>query len=483
MFCHRHHCWPAILCLAISVPAEARVSVTTASLQLHFDPHGQLVEAVACHPDCADAAVRRVTLSAPEGLVAFEGAEGAGWSVTQRDRRRSRVLEFSGPGGRLLRWSIPKEGYGIGVTAEGLGALTLQSGDSLQPRPAAGFGNWLEQVRYVAIDLDGARQFGLDDAEAASIQAEWAGFRNRFWALLASADFASGFQLSAGEGNAHPRVVRPTSGASQRLLLYFGPVERRELAAVDVLLQQMQYSGLWFWLRWICFALLYLLTWVHGVGFGWGVSIVLLSVLVNVLMRPLSRMAERLQRQVHVTEARLAPELARIRQCWHGEEQAARIIALYRSEGVHPLYSVKSLLGVAIVIPVFIGAFDMLAGNIHLLHTPFLWIEDLSRPDAIARLPFELPYFGAELNLLPFLMTGLSVLASVLHRPAAQHPDLRRRQRRNMIGLAAAFFVLFYTFPAGMVLYWTANNLIAVGKGLWERLHLAGRLVRRRAET
>ena len=107
--------------------------------------------------------------------------------------------------------------------------------------------------------------------------------------------------------------------------------------------------------------------------------------------------------------------------------------------------------------------------NIHLLNTGFLWISDLSRPDDLFRLPLRLPFFGAEFNLLPFLMTGLSVVASALHNPLSLDAGLRRKQVRNMVLLAIAFFVLFYTFPAGMVLYWTTNNLISVIKSLWAR--------------
>jgi membrane protein insertase Oxa1/YidC/SpoIIIJ len=88
-------------------------------------------------------------------------------------------------------------------------------------------------------------------------------------------------------------------------------------------------------------------------------------------------------------------------------------------------------------------------------------------------LPFGLPFFGAELNLLPFLMTGLSVWASALHKPLALDSRLRRRQVRNMLFLTVAFFVLFYTFPAGMVLYWTTNNLVSVSKSLWQRRYSA----------
>jgi len=122
-----------------------------------------------------------------------------------------------------------------------------------------------------------------------------------------------------------------------------------------------------------------------------------------------------------------------------------------------------------VVIPVFIGAFDMLAENIHLLNTAFLWIDDLSHPDSLFVLPFRLPFFGADFNLLPFLMTTLSFIASALHKPLALNAELRRKQVINMILLAVVFFVLFYTFPAGMVLYWTTNNLISVTKSLWAR--------------
>ena len=112
---------------------------------------------------------------------------------------------------------------------------------------------------------------------------------------------------------------------------------------------------------------------------------------------------------------------------------------------------------------------DTWAENIHLLNAPFLWMVDLSRPDSLFLLPFRLPFFGAEFNLLPFLMTAISVAASALHQPETQSPELRRKHVINMTLMAVLFFALFYTFPAGMVLYWTTNNLISVTKSLWAR--------------
>jgi membrane protein insertase Oxa1/YidC/SpoIIIJ len=71
-------------------------------------------------------------------------------------------------------------------------------------------------------------------------------------------------------------------------------------------------------------------------------------------------------------------------------------------------------------------------------------------------------------------MTALSVLASVLHHHEAMDTVQRRKQRRNLTLMALGFLALFYTFPAGMVLYWTTNNLISAIKYGWQRHRLRG---------
>ena len=167
----------------------------------------------------------------------------------------------------------------------------------------------------------------------------------------------------------------------------------------------------------------------------------------------------------------MAPNIRRIKKDYKGEAQANKILALHKSEGVGMFYKLKSLLGVAILIPVFIGAFDMLAENIHLAGESFLWVVNLSRTDAIAQLPFTIPFFGNHLNLLPFLMTGLSMWSSWLHNPVALDADAKAKQTRHLLLMALLFFALFYTFPAGMVLYWTTNNLISVIRDLYKAMY------------
>ena len=446
----------------------AETRVTTQSLRLTFDDRGNLDSAIACFPACSGEQVR-LQQFADEGLVRVNGTSSGSWTASQQRLATLYELTFQGPAGARLTWRIPEQGYLVELETAGVDGLSLGSGASFRPREAAGFGNWLEQSRYAFIHQGNVRQIGLDEDESVTSEIDgWVGYRNRYWTAMAKPPRPVQARLESAPGRQDAEIDIERSGAGA-WSFYFGPIEPNVLKRADAELANLLYAGLWFWLRWICLGLFHLLAGIKLLIPSWGLAIMAMSLIVNILMLPLSRIADRFQQQVNETEARLAPELHRIKKNFKGEEQAAKILALYKTERVHPLYSLKSLVGVAVVIPVFIGAFDMLAENIHLLNTGFLWISDLSHPDDLFQLPFRLPFFGAEFNLLPFLMTGLSFIASMLHKPLALNAELRRKQVRNMILLALAFFVLFYTFPAGMVLYWTTNNLISVIKSLWAR--------------
>jgi len=256
----------------------------------------------------------------------------------------------------------------------------------------------------------------------------------------------------------------PASWSSISFRLYAGPVELAALRAADPVLAGMLFAALWDWLRWLCFGMLWLLTLLHAVVGNLGLSIILLSIAVKILMMPLTRMADRLQTSVNSTTALLHPELAEIKRDFKGEEAHERTLAVYKKHGVHPLYTIKSLAGFLIQIPVFIAAFDMLGENFALHEASFLWIADLARPDQWLALPLTLPFFGGHLNLLPCLMTAFTLLTSWLQQEDTLTDELIRQQRMRLFWMAGLFFLLFYTFPAGMVLYWTTNNVLALVK-------------------
>ena len=390
---------------------------------------------------------------------------------------RARIVTFRSDlpvdGVRLVKsFAVSKEGYEVEVTVELLGPnaaqfmtgrrleLELGAGRGLFPPPAPGFAAMLDRVQRVAVGPGGIRDLSNEKMASTPLPAgDWAGFRSRFWAILLRSDSAARVEPRSGAGLA--LVPAEESGRlSWRYRFYSGPVEHRALTAADPELGRLVLSGLWSWLRALSFGLLYLLRGLTTLVGNPGVAIIALAAAVKLLLLPLTIVAERLQNQVNTTQAQLQPGIDAINKAHRGEERARRTLALYREAGVHPLYTLRSLVGFLIQVPVFIAVFDMLAENFALHGVSFLWIRDLSRPDELWRLPACLPFFGCYLNLLPFLMSSISIAALLRFHSPVLTPKLIYKQRRNLTGMALLFFLLFYTFPASMVLYWTSTNSV-----------------------
>jgi YidC/Oxa1 family membrane protein insertase len=464
-------------CAAVGAPAA--VTVETARYRIVFEAaRAGPVGWRACAPTCAAPGALTTELladgDAPGGIeVLLADADGgrlvpgpAKIGVAERPdwvevTLRTGAAEDSGA--LEQRWLIPRDGYGVDYTATLSGASDVRltgwriaTGGAFRPPPMPGFSDAYARVRPFALlggvlDVPEQRPARID-----LTRGDWAGVRARFWAVAAGPAAAAEARLPGGD----VAELRIQDGRTLSLAVYIGPVEREALAVAGPGLGGLLYAELWAWLRWPARALGRLLDGLLALTGNAGLAIMLLSVVVKVLMTPVTALAERWQADVNRTHARLEPLLAAARANYRGEQRHERVLAAYRTLGVSPLYTMKSLAGYLIQIPVFIAAFAMLGEHFALAGTPWLWIADLSRPDALAPLPFQLPFFGGDFNLLPFLMTGLTVLAAVLHRDPDLTPSLLRAQRRRLYALAALFFVLFYTFPAAMVLYWTANNLL-----------------------
>jgi YidC/Oxa1 family membrane protein insertase len=223
------------------------------------------------------------------------------------------------------------------------------------------------------------------------------------------------------------------------------------------------FGGLWGWMQTLCFWLLDLLRWLAGLTGNWGLAIVLVAVLVRLFAYPFARRALLAQKRFNEVQKQIAPELAAIKRDYKGGEQSERIIALYAEHQVSPLAGMKPLLIVLLQLPVFVALFQILEQAPELHGARFLWIGDLSGPDRIAGLGLHLPWFGDALNLLPFLLAA-SIMLAALTIPGDR--DAPGHKKRLLISglMALSFFVGFYSFPAGLVLYWVVTNLLQVAQ-------------------
>ena len=343
-------------------------------------------------------------------------------------------------------------------------AIELTNSLAFIPEQLPGLASFYGSVRPIRMADGEQRTLDTEEPEDAAFElsaGEWSGIRNRFWAWVAR-PLDTSIRVDINEvATNQPRVVFAPGAASNslRMEIYAGPVEWAALNAAAPELSGMLFAALWDWLRALCFGLLILLGWLVQLLGSSGFAIILLSLSVKILMSPLTYVADRWQQDVNRTQSLLKPQLDEIKATFKGEDAHERTLAVYREHSVHPLYTFKSLAGFLIQIPVFIAAFDMLGENFALDGAAFLWIADLAKPDRWISLPWAIPFFGAHLNLLPFLMTALTLLAAWSQRDASLSADLQQQQARRLYLMAGAFFVLLYTFPAGMVLYWTSSNL------------------------
>ena len=190
-----------------------------------------------------------------------------------------------------------------------------------------------------------------------------------------------------------------------------------------------------------------------------GLAIVFLSIAVNFLVLPLYKRADELQAEENDIQAKMAPTVKHIKKEFTGDERFFMLQAYYRVNSYKPVYALKSSASLLLQIPFFIAAYRLLSGMQSLQGTPFGFISDLGKEDAT----FMLGSF--PVNILPILMTLINVITGIIYTKG--HP---LKSKIQVYGLAAAFLVLLYRSPSGLVFYWLLNNVFALVKNIFYKL-------------
>lgn len=218
--------------------------------------------------------------------------------------------------------------------------------------------------------------------------------------------------------------------------LYAGPKVQADLAQVATGLNQtVDYGFLWP----ISKVLFATLEGVHKIVGNWGWSIIILTLIVKILLMWLSNKS-----YVSMAKMRaIAPKLQALKDK-HGDDRMAmsqEMMQLYRDEKVNPM---AGCLPILIQMPIFLALYWVLVESVELRHAPWiLWIQDLSAMD---------PWF-----ILPIFM-GVTMFIQQLLNP--QPTDPMQAKMMKIMPIIFAGFMLF--FPAGLVLYWTVNNLFSM---------------------
>jgi YidC/Oxa1 family membrane protein insertase len=189
-----------------------------------------------------------------------------------------------------------------------------------------------------------------------------------------------------------------------------------------------------------------------------GISIIAVSAAISVMCLPLYTIAEKWRQTERDTQKQLKPKIDRIKTVFSGDEQYMILSACYRQNNYHPVYALRGTFGLLIQIPFFIAAYSYLSNLNALSGIHFLFIPDLGKPDNFAR-------FGdITINLLPLAMTLLNIIAGAVYLR-----ESTPQEKIQIYGMAAIFLVLLYNSPAGLVLYWTLNNVFSLLKNIYNR--------------
>jgi len=189
------------------------------------------------------------------------------------------------------------------------------------------------------------------------------------------------------------------------------------------------------------------------------ISVFGVSLTVSFLSLPLYIMAESWQNIERDTIKRLKPTIKKIKSVFSGDEQFMILSTFYRQSHYHPLYSLRSAIGLLVQIPFFIAAYSFLSNLGALRGVNFLSIKDISLPDSLLHIG------SIPVNILPIVMTLINCTAGAIYTQ-----NLPVRDKIQVYGMAALFLVLLYNSPAALVLYWTLNNIFSLVKNIFYKI-------------
>ena len=233
-------------------------------------------------------------------------------------------------------------------------------------------------------------------------------------------------------------TVAPGQSASVSAQLFVGPQEEKILESLATGLELVKDYG---WLTMLAKPLYWLLEKVHGFVGNWGWSIVLLVVIIKAAFYWLNASAYRSMAKMK----KVNPRIMEMRERLKGNPQQMQqeMMKIYREEKVNPLGGCFPIL---IQIPVFIALYWVLMASVEMRNSPWLgWIVDLSSPD---------PFF-----ILPLIMAITTIFQTALN-PLPPDP----LQAKLMWMMPVIFSVMFFFFPAGLVLYWITNNVLTIAQ-------------------
>ena len=219
----------------------------------------------------------------------------------------------------------------------------------------------------------------------------------------------------------------------------------------------------WGWFSFLTKPISYAINWFYGYAGNFGLAIVAFTILMRLILFPLAHTSFKSMAKMK----KLQPEMQRLKETYPDDRKKMQqeLMALYKREGANP---VAGCLPLIVQIPIFFSLYKVLFCTIEMYHAPFYgWIHDLSAPDPLGALtlfgiiPWDVPAFLSIVNIgiLPIFM-GFTMWLQQKLNPAPTDPT----QAKIFKFLPFVFTFILAGFAAGLVLYWSVNNILSISQ-------------------
>ncbi len=392
------------------------------------------------------------------------------------------VLSVRGDSSKIVkRYILRGNGYSIDMDIEMVNMAAVIANYEYQVTlhsPALTEANSVEEASFAEAHafVDGKREYidATSDSEKEKLNidgdAEWMSVNNKYFthAMIARDGFV-------GTGIYLEGVMKPQRNKGQREIyeaafrvkyrgnemerstfsLYLGPMEYDGLKAQHEGLEQTLSLGMAFIVRPFSeYLVMPLFSFLHGFIPNFGFVIIIFSIIIKILLHPLTKSSMRSMQRMQ----KLQPMMTEMREKYKDDQQKQNMemMKLYKEYGINPAGGCLPML---LQFPILFALFSIFRSTIDLRQEPFIyWITDLSSPDVLFRLPFELPMLGMS------FVSGLALLMAITMFVQQKMSIKDPRQKAMVYMMPVMFWILFNSFPSGLNLYYFMFNILSIGQ-------------------
>ena len=242
-------------------------------------------------------------------------------------------------------------------------------------------------------------------------------------------------------------TLAPGESATENFEIYAGPREYgilRGMADDQVAIMDFGIFSI------VSRTLLISMNWLKSVLGSYALAIIVLTLVIKSLLWPMQNKSTQSMKRMQL----LQPKMTELKEKFKDDpaRMNTEVMKLYKDYGVNPL---SGCLPMLIQMPIFFGFFGMLGKAVELRNSKFLWVQDLSLPDTI----FRLPSLGWPVNILPIVMAGTMLWQMMLSPKSGD-----QSQQRIMMFMPLIFIAFCYNYASALALYWTVQNLFSVAQ-------------------